>query len=121
MAFTKPNFNVLANRWAHPAKPGLGNPVTDQIQVQLYVNTRGTVSPSGTGTLFNTFIYASLRLDYVPGKFSLNDMWEVPAGYGQYLVGPYGYPVHLGFPNEYLEIAVFQCDDVGNIASWNPW
>jgi len=117
--WTLPDFNETAYVWQSPNVPAL-DPVDFTIDCQLYVHTKLSVSEDTFGGL-GSFIQAFIRCPYVSGQLGVDYVFEVPQAYGRYLRAMYGYRVHLGFPNEYLLISVYQCDGNGNQLAWQTW
>lgn len=121
MAFSLPQFNLLANLWTCDGnmKPADGPADFVNVPCQKYTNPRGwfDVTPPWK---------AGFHLEWVPPIYlrfprgiPFAGTWptwkvvcvEVPAGSGQYYRTVWQEIEHEGFPNEYAILVSAQCDD----------
>lgn len=112
MAFTLPNFNLLADRWVSPNTPAAGAPDFLAIPCQLYVNSRGLLDITpGDFTAWVPPIYIRLQVGAIPPV--KDDIYEVIPGSADYYKVRWTQSIHKGFPNEYIVVLVEQCDAAG--------
>lgn len=114
MAFTPPDFNVLANLWFGTNTPNTGLFDFENQECQLYVTSRGPFDVDGT--LPNNFsppIY--FRMPWAANfNWRETQIVECPAGSLRYYSVRWKEYMHVGFPNQYLVIILGQCDGDGN-------
>lgn len=118
--YTVPHFNLSANLWLcdGAVKPSAGEPDVEDFPTQKYISSRTMVPltlPTAEGFFVQRNPMILLRFPRL-GEFS--GPWqgwkvtccEVPAGSGQYYRTYHQEVQHEGFPNEYAQLAVVQCD-----------
>lgn len=114
MAFTPPDFNVLANLWFGTNTPNTGLFDFENQACQLYVTSRGPFDVDGL--LPNNFsppIY--FRMPWASdSNWRETQIVECPAGSLRYYRVRWKEYMHVGFPNQYLVIILNQCDGDGN-------
>lgn len=114
MAFSPPQFNVLADVWYCGHAPATHVPDAENLTVQLYINSRAPFSIDDP--FFQVFDYPAT---FVRIPASADATWksahilEIPAESGRYYKARWKDIMHLGFPNEYRAISVAQCDAEG--------
>lgn len=122
MAFTKPSFNRPYQLWLTgnfpPSAPDWA------ASCQLYVAPRPFVpvfKPSPTPGVPDIYIrvdndlYNLLATPFTDALFEVQDVW----GFGWYYLVMWWEYVHQGFPNEYIQLAVFQCDQLRTVPDPN--
>lgn len=116
MAYTPPQFNVFADVWYAPHVPANDEPDVENQACQFYVTPKGQyfLDPPPF-SFFPPPIY--LRM-----PFADSTVWaslficEVPPESGRFFRAVWKELVHLGFPNQYRLVILFQCDDFGAAA-----
>lgn len=114
MPYTAPQFNLDTFRWDAGHTPAADPPDSYGLS-QLYVNSRvpHDVDQIPPIAFKPTIIF----------RWPAGDTAAMPAGTiyeafnampGFYWIVTYSFPVHLGFPNEYLAACVCPCDNAGN-------
>lgn len=116
MAYTLPNFNLVADLWFFPHSPQLGGPDLILVPCQLYLPSRGAVDIDyGAGGLYFPPIY--LRLDPASGPYDplawIIGLPDDPPTRSLYYRVHFREWTHLGFPNQYQSWILFQCNDAG--------
>lgn len=119
MAFTLPNFNLTLDWWVYGNLPSLGPPDIGGVPAQLYVDTRTLFVVPKAGGVDAIFV-EWMRIQnvwpfvfpppYVGSVFG----WTDPAGNQWYYLVKSWEWAHVGFPNEYLDMLVMQCDNAGD-------
>lgn len=105
MAYTLPNFNLLADVYRLASPPPAGPPQYSGVTVQLYANSRMT---------YWDWSYMSIRTPKAPSRtYLVGDIWESPAGTARYWKAVYTERIHEGFPNEYWAIRAWRCNAAG--------
>jgi len=117
MAVSLPDFNVLFSIWLFPNTPGDGDPpdYTD-VDGQLYFDSRQAGGPIDYTALdkFSPYVIIRMSLERITEWMDTYIIvWQDPLDNDTYYRAFFKQRVHAGFPNEYLEIFVFQCDDFG--------
>jgi len=113
MAYTVPNFNLLADVWNAGHTPADDPPDEENVPCQFYLYSRGTfdVDPCEL-ELYTPPIW--LRFQSVDaGIVSLGQVFEVEPETGRYYRARFKEIMHYGFPNQYLIVVVVQCTSDG--------
>lgn len=103
------NFNLLANFWNNGHAPLANPPDHANVAVQLYVHGRADIDTnSQAGAVGNIWWNYPIYLRSAMADYDeLNLYVECPAGSGLYYLITYTHPVHLGFPNQYMQHTVY--------------
>lgn len=117
MTLLAPTFNMAAAWWSWGNSTS--NPPDANIKVQLYYNSRAVLSQvdGGLTKLYTQQIIRYALADYIAmGVMQTGSIWQIvdALGFGWYYVTLYWDACHRGFPNEYIECVVTQCDASGN-------
>jgi len=114
MAFTPPNFNLLANGWYHPHTPGAEDPDVFEIPAQYYVEPRQGGADIDYDSDTPEVPVLIVRL---PAAFEVDDLgiwiWQLDTPYTPYYRVYFKTVMHPGFPNKYLAHFCRQCDSLG--------
>lgn len=112
MAFSLPNFNLLADKWNAGHTPA-GDPAdyTD-LPCQVYVHTKADIDQAqGDASSWTPPIY--FRMPNLSPVFDRDAiLTETTVGTGYYKVR-WIQTVHVGFTNQYLVVLVEQCNSDG--------
>jgi len=121
MAYTVPNFNLLASIW-DCRFPADGAADWEDVPVQKYLRSRMSldVGPQVEAGWWQNWT-PPIQLRFPRDHEAFMDppaLWnhlsfEVPAGSGQYYRCQWQEVQHQGFPNEYAIILVTPCDEAG--------
>jgi len=121
MAYSVPQFNLLANIW-DCRFPADGAADWDDVPCQKYIRSRMSldVGPQVEAGWWQNWT-PPIQLRFPRNHVAFIDppaMWthlsfEVPAGSGQFYRCQWQEVQHQGFPNEYAIILVTPCDDTG--------
>jgi len=110
--YTPPDFNLVADLWFFPNVPVIDPPDIVDIPCQLYRYSRDTVnSPIAYIRIPDT--YSSVDWPNTAG-IAANPIMEVVQGSERYYRVDRALWMHLGFPNQYIEL---QAVPIGNLAS----
>jgi len=106
MAYTVPQFNLLASIWRIGQPPSEGFlPLYDNVPYQAYYNSR-------VGYNYGSQIAIRTPKDMVR-QLLWYDIWEAPRLSGRYWITIGHARVHEGFVNEYFVCTGFPTDNAG--------
>jgi hypothetical protein len=124
MSFSVPNFNAAIDVWGVGTFPALNPPAIGGTPAQVYYQTRSIYFfPKAAGVIPQA--YGWIR---VPSSFitltgtpivGLIFGWTDSQGITWYYVCRWWDYAHAGFPNEYIEMLVEQCDNMGVVPDSN--
>lgn len=113
MPYTVPQFNVFTLRWDNGHTPA-ADPPDSAGDAQFYVNSR---IPGATDQIPPTGFRQTLSFRWPAGDLAAmpqGTIYEMALAMpGFYWIVTSSYPIHVGFPNEYLVAVVCPCDNTG--------
>jgi len=113
MAYTTPNFNLLASVWNAGNTPFGGAADYTGVTCQFYIYSRDSTDIQPCELELYTPVI-QIRLPVAAGTPWVNgQVFEVEEGSGRYYRARFKERVHYGFPNEYLVVIVVQCNALG--------
>ena len=114
-----PVFNLLARYWTGGFTPATGPPAAANIPSQLYLPTKGLLDIEyDTAWAWQPPLWLRLpSIEVVAAQQGY--IWEIPQLSGLYYHKRWVDLAHQGFPNEYWQLLVAQCDDTGvEVTRW---
>jgi hypothetical protein len=113
MAFTLPDFNLLANVWTAGRVPSSGAPDVANVPLQVYVFSRMTYdnAESTPSPVIPTIILRLPTSTYLP---VVGDVFDELSFSPDYYRVQWVQRMHIGFPNEYVAAVSVQCDVNGH-------
>lgn len=117
--YTLPDFNLVMDVWVSPNTPFGGGPADfAAVPCQLYVNNKPFDSIDAA-TFKDFFPHSFIRIKREERNIMgplVKSIWQwtdVDSLVWQWTVAWWS-QIHPGFPNEYIELCVNQCDTAGN-------
>lgn len=117
MAFTLPTFNLAVDVWLPPNKPSLGAADITGLPCQLYTDSRilgieQYPAYAGIEVYVPPIVLRTPKAGPIQNRRTIVN--DGPGSTNYYLVS-YIQDTHVGFPNQYTEAIMYQCNANGTV------